>query len=356
MKRTNTHISKSDNNDFIYYNFNLTNNSDISTLCQITENLNDSITEDGKDYYLSTIRFVLDGSSIPIFIFKDGQYWVTLRYNGIDYSQPVLYVPFDNEFGGQTVYSFTAFLEMVNIAFATAYALIPGAPAGGKPPYMLFDPVRGTCPLYAPTGYVTTGVFPIPDVPVINIYMNSRLFGFFNNFFANFLGEGNANHKDYEIIVRDLHTSNTNARNPSIPPNYYMMSNEYNSTYSWFDITSIVFNSNTLGVKPEYVPIKNTTTSLTTNNAAGSGPASSSMLTDFQPYLAPGDCAGIRGYNYYTPTAQYRYMNIMKDQIATLDLSVILRDRIGNQYPYYVPPWQSIQVKIVFSKRGLCMS
>jgi hypothetical protein len=336
--------------EYLYYNFRMVNNSNSSKVAQIYENLAAPLLEDGIDYFVSCIRFVLDGAEIPIFNFIDGAYHVVLSYfdpitsTTHDYDEVVLYDNNDNDFGINAVYSYTAFLEMINAAYALAWtALVGDFPAlTGGPPYMVYVPATGLCPIFAPITYVTSG---------IKIFMNSRLFNFFGNFYRKFYGEGLASFKDYEILVRDLHSTNTNTSNIFIPAGYYMMNQEFNSLYSWFDITGITFLSNTLGIKSEFVPNSNTTNQLSTNNAAGAGSNVSPILTDFQPYYAIGDSAGPRGYLYYTPSSPWRMINVTKDKIISMDLTILLTDRVGNQFPYYIPPNQSVSVKLAFVKR-----
>jgi hypothetical protein len=354
------------NNECIYYNFNMVNNNGTSVQATTQENLNGPIISNAKDYFLSCIRFVMDGSSIPIFNFKTGAYKVSLTTIGqltnlLAIGQAtVLYSGQDAEFGLQSVYSYTDFLQMINDAYAramialgvalTANGDLPAQRPTTVAPYMVFVPQSGTCPIFIPTPYIGNAD---PRVN-IKVFMNIELYEFFDNFYIHKFGESLPSGLDVQILAVDLQGTNLNTQTPFVPPLFFMMQQEYNSLFKWVQYTGITFESNSLGVRPEYIPTQNVSlNSLTAQGNAGTGPPSTNLLTDFQPYLAPGDSAGIRGYLYYTPSSQYRLINMLKDTISTLDLTVNLRDKIGNTVPYYIPPFQSLQVKIIFAHKSL---
>lgn len=339
--------------DNIYYNYNIVNNSNVSIPCTFSEQLTAPILENAQDYYLSTIRFVLDGASIPIFTFpSDTTYYVTLQAGAVtSASVAVTYVNFARVNGQNTVYSYKAFLEMINTALGLAFAgaIQAAAPALSVAPFMSYDETSGICSL---NGNYDSYLAPNGPANHIRVFFNGRLYNFFNNFLAQFNGEDRADKKDYEILFRDYQQNVYNNIGNTI--SYLKMSQEYNSLFSWFDITGFVFLSNTIGVKSEYYPIQNTTDTLSNPNAtAGIGPASTPMITDFQPYYGINDAAGPRGYLYYTPSSQYRLIDLLSNKLNQMDLTILLRDRVGKKTQYFIPPNQSVQVKIIFAKKAL---
>ena len=344
--------------EYLYYNFNLVNNSDVSVPCSFLTSLGSPLLSNATEYYLTTVRFVLDGTTIPIFVFQDGVYFVTLSWNGNDVAAPVIYTPYYPVNGQKSVFSYQSFINMINDALQTAFTAISaivGFPADvTEAPYMVYVPATGLCPFFAQITYpANVSGFPV------KVYMNTRLYNFFGNFLVNYAGTESltpgppmSSHKNYEIVIQNLKNSNVKSQILFVPTNYYMMPQEYSSLFLWFDITGVIFTSNTIGVAPEYFPTQNaSTTQLATANSGGTGPASTSMITDFQPYYAPGDAAGVRSYLYYAPS-QYRLINLQKNFIQSLDLTIQLRDRVGTQYQYFIPPHQSAQVKIGFIKRS----
>jgi hypothetical protein len=325
--------------EYIYYNFNIVNNSDTSVPCIFSETLNAPLLTNGKDYFISCIRFVLDGSSIPIFVFKDNSYYVSLTYGTDVYTEVVNYTAYEPMNGQQTVFSYASFLDMINQALHAAWTALNAAHAGivAAPPYLTYDSATNLCSLLCGVDY---------DANSVGIYFNTILYGFFGNFFVYTYGESNTNHLDVKFVLNpDYGTPNTLG--------LLQFRQEYPSLFKWFDFTAIQFVSNTLGVKGEYLPVQNVSQDLSYNSAAGSAPNTSPILTDFQPYFGVSDPAGPRGYLYYTPSSQYRFINLTKDNITTMDLNIQLRSRTGGIVQYYVPPRQSVQVKIVFAKRSM---
>lgn len=323
----------------IYYNINLINNSATPASAIAAQDLTGPIVNDAREYYLSAIRFVLDGSTIPIFTFDTNAYWVTLSApdegGNIIYSSIVVVNPYVNDPDGNSIYSFTAFLEMINRAFSGAALAL-----GIDPPFLLYDADNQRIALYAPV------VYPGHS----NVYMNTALYTFFNNYYAKINSYGAADHRDVQIFVADLHGANTVTLNGV---SYLKMDQEYSSLFCWFEYTTILFLSNSIGIRHEFSPTNNNTSALTTNNTAGTGVASMPIMTDFQPYYAIGDPAGPRGYLYYTPTGPYRLMNLLKKDIQQIDIRIQLRSRTGATVDYKIPPFQTVTLKLAFGRKTM---
>lgn len=320
--------------DIIYYNINMVNNTPKSVSAETVQNLTGAVLTNAKEYVMATIRFVLDGNTIPIFKFIDGAYWVTIVVGGVPFPEVVVFDPLVS--ATRDIYSYKAFVAMINTALDDAY-IAAGFPGGMGPPFLVYiEP---------------TGVFDLvsPVVAGMSVYMNSRLYGFFGNFWSIFIGENQANHQDYELIIRN---NGTNISSPyyTVPANHVVMEQDYQSCFNWFDTTGIVFISNSMGIKPEYLPLGNTTANLTTDSSAGVGPSSIPILTDFQPYIA--DPSGVRGYLYYASEGPWRLTALESDEIRSIHIKIMLRDRIGNMTPYLIPPNQSVQVKLVFMPKS----
>ena len=361
MSHLKTKIEYDNREDNVYFNINLVNNNPFSVPCQFTETLTNDIVGNTNDYYLSIIRFSIDGGSMPIFFFKDnvgGQplsgYWITLSYLGVNYSLPVVYdslytpgatsPPYN-----RSVYFYQAFLHMINTTFANIFIANPGVfPIGSVAPYMLFDPTTGLISLYAQSLYYADTL-----ANPITIFFNTRLFNIFDNFISAFFSEGSATYTDQQLIITDLHGSNSDLLDPTIPAGYLKMTQEYQSLYHWWDVSLLSFKSTMLGVRPEYVPTANTTTSLSNNGAAGSGIPFQSVATDFIPDIASNDPAGFRQSLVYLPGAQYRLIDLININTKTVDLIISFKDRQSTEYQYFIPPNQSVTVKMIFVKKSL---
>lgn len=355
--------------DYVYFNINLTNNNNIDTICNSIINLTSPIINDSSHYYLSVIRFVLDGSSIPIFIFKNNTYFITLSVviptdegdQSFESQSPIQYNNDYSRFDLQTIYYYDDFITLINKTIAAVFVdLTAQVFAAGlslpysidRAPYMIYSPATGLCGIAAQSGYAEPSD---PDSPeTVRIWFNNAFYAFFANLPAYPVApdDGSIN-TNYLLNMQKIGISNTGLALPFIPSDEFFVSQEFPALYLWFDITTIMFVSNALGVNPEFTPVVNTSSALGTSASGGASNVTIPMLTDFQPYYAPGDAAGPRSYIYYVPQSEYRRYDLFGGPIDTVDVKIILRDRVGNQYPYYIPPFQSVQMKLCFQKRSL---
>lgn len=345
--------------DSVYYNINMVNNSLTSVRAQFSQSLSSNIVENSNDYYLSCIRFVLDGAGLPIFIFKNNTgapmtvqygYWITLSYGGFSYSYNLSFTN-SNPFFPNGIYNYGKFIDIINAGFVSAFTSLGGLvilPVDSAAPYMIYNAPTQLVSLYADANYLETAMNQI------TIYFNNTLYDFFNNMREQIFGEGLANHKDYRLLVQDLYGSNSAPLDPSIPTGFYKMTQEYPSLFRWYDWSNIAFKSNLLGIRPEYSQGVNTsTTSLVSNQSAGSGIPFTSQITDFSIDLTPGDPSAWRGTLYYTPSAQYRLLDIVKQDTNQIDLSIYIVDKQGNEYPFLIVPESNATVKLIFVKKSL---
>lgn len=175
--RSNKSTVTKSGDDIIYYNINMTGNpNEITTPANFYEERTQPILENPSDYYMSVIRFSLDGSLIPIFIcpiiyntldpndINLTPFIVTLRTATASYSQNVRYVPENNRtplpvppsdplgptpIRGQDltssyyyIYTYTRFIAMVNQAIQIAFNNLTNAEpafAGSFAPSFTFD-------------------------------------------------------------------------------------------------------------------------------------------------------------------------------------------------------------------------
>lgn len=358
MNSLKSRIDIENKEDNVYFNINLINNNSFSVPCQFSETLGADIVGDSSQYYLSIIRFSIDGASMPIFFFKDfdplvpsSGYWVTLSYNGTDYSTPVVFNSIFTPTAttppyNRSIYFYNAFIYMINTAFSFIFSSNPGVfPIGSVPPYLEYDPTNGIISLYAQSAY-----YDITLSTPITIFMNARLFNFFDNFISSFYGEGLLNYKDQQILVINL-----NGSNPG-PTGYYKMSQEYQALYHWWDVSLLTFKSTMIGVRPEYVPIANQSTTLNNTGSAGTGIPFQTIMTDFIPDVSSNDPAGFRQDLVYTPSTQYRLIDIVNINTRTVDLIISFKDKQYNEYPFFIQPGKGVTVKMIFAKKSLYKS
>jgi hypothetical protein len=334
--------------DFYYVNIYWNNLTPAATIGSSVTTFTDPILSKGKDYWLTTIDFVLDGSYIPIFTFQDNTYYIVLTYGNYTSGPiPVVYQAYDvfpYNSGQETVYYYQHFVNMINVAFNNAFVALNAAIPGGLPgpvtvpPFMYYDPTSQTCPIYVQSTYIANNV---------SIFMNNILFNFFGNYPAVYYGENNANKQDYQIQVISYNELNAETVN-SIPS--IRVNQEFSSLYHWFDCVEIIVVSGTLGVRAEVVPTTIGTGTVYNNQQAGTGPATSTTIASFKPYWS--DATGPHSWLYFTATGPFRPINITQDEIRTFDLQIYYRTKNGTIHSYWLPANESLQMKFMFMKRG----
>lgn len=341
--------------DSIYYNIQMNNTTVQSQVAAFQQNLPSNIVDEIDDYYLTVCRFVLDLVDIPLFVFKDNQYWVTLSYMGTDASAPILYTLPYTPGTPKNVYSYQSFCELINNTIVTAYTALrvtyPALPALTSPTspcYLVYNPDNGVISVYALASLMQDTL-----MNPITLWFNSTLNYFFDNFYSNYVSQGALDHKDVQIIIHSFYGTNATATTyqpGSVTDTLIQMKQEYQATYRWSDISLIVFKSASLGTRPEYTQNPNLTSNLVSNTTAGTAIPASNILTDFaiNP-SAPGDTQSLA---VYTP-AIYRLIDLLGAKTNSIDISIFWRDQIGNEYPVTIPQDGSITVKLGFFKKSL---
>lgn len=324
------------NDDNIYYNIVINNDSNVSIPATYQEQKVKPIVEHPEQYYLSMIRFSLALQTAPIFQFKDNTYYVTLSYLGVDYSFPVLFqslnsVAFPTEKG---VYSYQHMVDMINTTLQTAFNAIPVKPAGiVNPPYMTYSGKTNLFTLHVQTQYALAGS--------IEIWFNNILYYFFDNYETFFNGEDNASKKDFRFIIENKFV-NTETFNGQ--PCYFF-DQEYVALFNFAELKTIVFKTSTIPVRPEFTPNANP------NNAGNI--AFDPIMVDFEvdPEATP---ALYRGYLNYTPSAQYRLIDLVgRDPLSNIAITVSYKDQNQVSYPVLIPPKKSLSMKLAFVKKDL---
>ena len=358
-------IIKDNELDNLYYNIALINRSNVSVLAQYNDVKSETILDDPWNYYLEVERINLPCQSVPIVGNWDNTaYFVTLVDTaGVSHSAPVEYIPNVSNInlynGNNEIYSYKQIQDMINQAFVNAYALIPSGniPVGiTAPPYILYEgPNIGFSMNFQPA------YDPSVVSPTINVWMNDRLYYLFDSWETFYAGENNANHQDFRFIVNNAYgqySVTTPAPFNSVetvvgPPSTYTTTptaatvtmlripQEYPTLYNLQSLKTIVFKCPALPVRSEFVP--GVTSQLNWDN----------ILTDFQP--DSGEPSGFRSYlQFSSPSFGYRLIDMLHSQpLRNISVAVYWRDTVGHEYPIYVPPNDSITIKIRFIKRSL---
>lgn len=322
-------------NDHIYFNAGLFNNTDDSIPATISNSRTSPIVNKPSDYHLGVVRFIIPCNDIPIFIFQDNSYYVTLSYGGNNYSALCSYVGSNLlDATDRKIYAYSEFLQSINTALLTAYtnmkAANPAAPATSAP-YLLWNPITGFFTMVAQkAGYDVNTVGTVP------IWFNSLLFRFFPSFRVNYNGYANVDKRDFQIYVTDDGT-NTSA-------GVISMLQQSTSAGSWNDIVSLIITS-TLPTASEYI------TSPTNQTSAQN--STSKIITDFNvPVSTGGSVDPVSQIAYQYATTQPRLIELNSDQpITQVDLSVYWQAKDGTLYLHRLTPGEQLNIKVVFIKK-----
>lgn len=399
-------IEKDITSDIIYYNIVMTGSPNQTfTNALYEETRTQPIIDDPSKYYLSVVRFSIDGSTIPLFVcpvipnpgdltdVNFTPFVVTLSYNGINYSTNVRYIPSSNApiplpptatnqdivSTYYYVYYYTTFIQMVNNAINTSFnALVLANPGLTiKAPYFQYNTDSEKISLVVPnidnplipgtnvylTQYNVNGIPAITPQPngTVYMYMNNQLFSFFDGIEV-FSYNGLSN----LFIIRDLKNNyyyppqigtNTSINQTAISftndninyttrPEWFIFTQQYNMIFEWNSLSTIVFLTNSLPVNKEFIPS-------TTINSISTGTNSfRPVLTDFIPDLNKSGDSRSR-FNYY-PQGPYRLIELNSHEpLRKIDLRIYWEDHLQNLYPLFITYGECDTIKLMFMKKTL---
>jgi len=291
------------------------------------------------------------------------QYSVTLSYSSVDYQTYLIYVPLnrphpitpmkwdtinETNFRYYSVYSYQQMLDMINTAFATSYASVPaGSPpkmAGAPPPFMTYDPITGICSLWAHQSFDPV----VAGGPTVQIFMNSILYTFFDNFRTIYFDGSDTNGKFVQISVENdyININKTVPAYSALGATFYQMSQEGNTLANWNDFQSVLLTSSQIPANPENIPSQAVSGNVSTVVQSNS----LSILTDFLPLIQDGRDA--RSILVYIPSAEYRLITLRNaGDIQKVDIQLFWLDKNNNRFPIIVAPNTSISIKFLFRKK-----
>lgn len=340
-------INEYRNTDYVYYNAMLTNTTEGEIEARISEYRSEPIVVNPKDYYLSVVRFNIPTALIPIFIYPNNNnvpdntvYTVTLLDSlGVYHKVPLIYTYLSAN-PQPSIFKVQHFIDIINTAFFTAYTLMGGVKPS-TPPYIVFNQVTKLFSLIGENGWdVSTN---------LGIFMNSNLFLFFEYWEILFNGYNLPNGNDFQILFKN-NGNNIIPASQITPPSGgvgvnpgYILTQEQASLDKWTAVRSILFISNTISVKPEYI-------TASSNQILNTNDNSRSILTDFEPQLLSGET--IRGYLQYFPQGPYRLIDMTTDtNLKTIDFQLFWQDNKQRIHKIYINQSESVTIKIMFVKK-----
>lgn len=366
-------ISSTD--DRIYYNISIPSTTIASNPSPaiFQQELNEAIIQKPSDYYLAIIRFTIPTQDIPIMVaqiqpfpntnINNTIYSVTLTYQTFTSGQifvqyvtqnpNALVLPLSASHPNADntlyyyIYTYTAFLNMINTALQTAFtalnvAVPGGLPVGSVAPYFQFDTFTERISLVAQIAN-----YDITIANPIKIFVNYQLFTFIDGLPFIFEGITLPGGKDVQLLVENNKNNWYNPPYltipPPIPPVYYIMTQEYNTISDWNSFKSLQLVSNILPIKSEYVPVVSQINQSIVN--------SQGILKDFEPLIELGPEA--RTTVQYQLQSPYQLINLTSDiPLTKIDVRIYWTDQYGFQTLLSIPFNQVVTIKMVFIKKS----
>lgn len=286
----------------------------------VTRNVD--VLSNPSDYTLAIERFSVPTRYIPIFIFEDGNYTVTIKTGAGDFANTVVYVLEANlaipPLFSRAVNTYQSFVNMVNTSLLAASV----AAGLADPPFITYDAKEDNlfC-LFVPTAYVGAGA---------TIFFNSNLF---LKFFYSFDAFHNSNPiatDNYLIRFSDLNGLNTVAIGGV---DHFKMTQDFSVVSTWSDFQSLVFETSSIAVNPEMLATQNNGTRV--------------ILTDFEPELTANNRSVIQ---YFSSGYLRRYGLNSVYPLKSIRIAVLWQDNNGRLFPLFIPKETVLTMKILFER------
>jgi len=329
----------------VYYNLVMTNNTTQKKIAQYTDTRSIPIINHCEMYNLVVTKFTIPTSQLPIIQNFPTGASATSQQTGFSVTitnpataqtsqQFLVYTPIDL-IGSKYIYSYNTLVQMVNNAFDLAATAV-GLTGATLRPFMVFDSASQLFSIYMPTSYATGSV---------KVWFNTNLSFLFPSFpysFYNTVPFSFANTGQYSQIPV------ANLSNPNQTPitGYNQIIQEFASTISVYTPRSLRFVSGSVPTRLESIPLAGSTV-----DPSGTNNNSQIILADFDLPLA-NSIAEIKPFVQYN-AIKYRYIDLQtQGSLYQFDLSIFWVDAVGNLYPLYFDPGQSITVKFVFELKS----
>jgi len=283
--------------------------------------------------------------------------WVSLSYNGVYYDEPIVIPTINAPQGGYEKVSVNifGFLSLVNAGFLAAQNAVIAA--GATCPYgqvmMTFDPATALYSVNVPA-YYGTGTVGVTGAG-IGVHMSYFLFQKFQSF--DVIQNAPLLYNNHDItLVREWYGDNqipatsifSGTGTVGGTGDYYMvLTQDAAWPSSIMDVNRLIITTNNIPIIPEY---KSTTSYLPP--VGSSNNQTQSIITDFiigrdAPFQS-------RGEPYVYIPSFYRLTSMQgSSPLTTFDLSILVSDNMGYIYPLYLSPGGSIDVKVLFLRKGL---
>lgn len=321
----------------------------------ITDTRNEPVVTTPDDWEISVVRFDVSANEIPSMVLPmpgppavglvPTNLVVTLVIPPTSYQATVfINNPVLQEYG--FLFHIDQLINAINVAFAAAFALMPGGTAVA-PPALVWDPKTQLVSLYYGVEYTTT----------VQVWVDSSTYKYIFSMPAIFNGFNNPSGLDYQlqtvtssaiqipptgaragypVVVQAMNTDTRYISQAGV------IVSSMNGVRSIFITTSMPINSEGLPFSPML------------NQNVGTSSNSMPILSDFLLSAAnTSNPDSDRVEVEYLPTAEYRMVQMRgKSALTRIDLKFWFALFDGRIFELFLPPGGFASVKLLFRKRG----
>lgn len=327
-----------DTSDHIYYNVDIRKPPEYANLpfaAIFNETRVDTILKDPSKYELSVVRFNIPAQNIPIFLWVDNAFSVSIKYLNFTFTTVLQFIPNSPggsyDYYGPSVWNYQDLIDSINVGLLASFnAFVAGTPAFvGKPtlpPYMIYTASTELCALVAPIAYDTTIANPV------YIYFNDNL----ANYFPALQNFGTAD----PILNKWIRVKNNFNNKSTIAGNdYYVITEEYSTLFLWNDLQKIVLETDTIPVNSELLGSQ-------TNKTR-------KIITDFEPLSSVNDRSAIQ----FFPQGALRFYDLISNYpLTNINIKVYWQGKNEKVYPIYLGDTDNLTIKLYFKKKGVMVS
>jgi hypothetical protein len=361
MLKTNVY---SHEQDHIYYDLSLINNSEDHIRAEFVDTRPQPILSNSDHYNVAVARIGIPTDNIQDFFLTtrrvsettpgaqleyEDQY-TTLTFGGVNYSSLVVpTVNTNTASGDHYIYFVKQYLTALNTSFLAAYTIFNAANPAVCPsaPMFIYNPTTRIITLICDDTYRTA---PVEIWVNWNIYKKiPGIYSFFNGYYQ----AANANfpagitltqcYKDYKFNIADFGNNINTYQYPAGGALWDEFPQEIESLGNMMDLQTIVLTSN-LPTIPQWTAV-----------STDAGKASSlPILTDFEPIVGSGLETTNQAIRLQYQPSLYRLIPMIKEApIKTVQVNLFWQDKEGRLNPILIAPGESVNIKILFIKKGL---
>lgn len=344
-----------EHSDYTYFNISISNqsgdNQPIFQEAQLTKYNDKAIIRDTTDRVLSIERLSIPTSGIPLWYVEPIddknplsklKFTVGLEYNGVFYSENLLYFPNEDFTSPFYWYNFTysEFFYSINKtleAVFTQLGTLTTLPPTAEPPFFIFDAKSQTISLIAQKLIYDTKNLTTPILIWVNSYTQDKLEGIGLEFFDNVNPIPNNNKLAYFSVYNKYINTFDN--------DYYEMVGDYNVLNRWNTLRAIQIKSN-LPIQNEYVDVNYSKTATQTITQ------SENILRDFTINYSEFSSVGRTTVEYSVQDRIYISL-IPHHQIQNIFVQIYWIDQKGNSIPLFLRGEETASIKFLVKRKDM---